>query len=147
MLLHVWNLQFSPWYHFRSIEMKPITQDYEIQATPAQVFEALTDPALIEKWSGAPARMDAQVGTQFSMFGGNITGTNLEVVPDRKLVQAWYGGDWEEPSHVTFTLVAVADGTRVELRHEDVPEDEVATISQGWKEYYLGPIQHMFEKG
>lgn len=126
--------------------MKPITQKYDMNATPGEVFEALTNPAVIQKWSGAPAKMDDKAGTQFSLFGGNIAGSNLEVVPHQKLVQEWYSGEWESPSRVTFSLVATDGGTVVELLHENVPEVEVADISEGWKKYYLGQIQRMFAR-
>ena len=35
--------------------MKPIQQTYLIDATPAQVWRALTDPEIIAEWSGADA--------------------------------------------------------------------------------------------
>jgi uncharacterized protein YndB with AHSA1/START domain len=130
----------------RSLKMKPITQTYKMKATPAEVFEALTNPAIIQKWSGAPATMNSQVGTEFSLFDGNIHGTNLEVVPNQKLVQGWYAGEWEKPSKVTFTLVPVEEETKVELLHEDVPVDEIKKISEGWSGFYLGQMQKMFAK-
>ncbi|MDE2304226.1 MAG: SRPBCC domain-containing protein [Gammaproteobacteria bacterium] len=34
----------------------------EIDAPPARVWRALTDPALVGIWSGAPARIDARLG-------------------------------------------------------------------------------------
>jgi uncharacterized protein YndB with AHSA1/START domain len=123
---------------------KPIEQSYEIKATPSQVFEALTNPDIIQKWSGTPAKMDDQVGTEFSLFGDNIVGKNLEVVPNQKLVQDWAPTDWQTPSRVTFTLVPSGAGTRVELFHENVPEAALETISQGWNSHYLGKIQKMF---
>lgn len=122
----------------------PIQQSYEMKATPAQVFEALTNPEIIQKWSGAPATMDDQVGTNFSLFGGGIVGKNLEVAPNQKLVQEWKASDWDRSSKVAFTLVPTADGTRVELFHENVPDAAYETISQGWGPRYLGQIQKMF---
>ena len=125
--------------------MKSITQTYQMKATPAQVFAALTDPKIIEQWSGAPAQMDARVGTQFVLFGGHIRGSNLEAVPGQKLVQAWTAGDWPQPSTVTFTLVPDAGGTRVELQHTGVPDDAHDSIDSGWDKSYLGQMQKMFE--
>jgi hypothetical protein len=43
-------------------------------------FDALADAAVIEKWSGTLAKMDDQVGTRFSLFVGNVTGTHSEDV-------------------------------------------------------------------
>lgn len=123
---------------------KPITKTYELEATPAEVFEALTKPNVIQKWSGAPATMDNQVGTEFSLFGGEIVGKNVEVVPNQKLVQDWRPKAWETSSKVTFSLAASNGGTRLDLRHENVPDDEREMIDQGWDAHYLGQMQKMF---
>ena len=123
---------------------KPITQIYQINASPQKVFEALTNAKIIQEWSGAPAKMDAQAGTEFSLFGDSIVGKNVEVVPNEILVQDWAEATWESPSRVTFTLTAAKGGTTVELRHENVPEASLQSISQGWQQFYLGQIQKMF---
>ncbi len=124
--------------------MNPIIQTYVMKATPAQVFEALTTPAIIQKWSGAPATMDGKAGTKFSLFGGAIHGANLIVVPNQKLVQEWYAGNWEMPTIAVFTLTSTDQGTTVELLHEGVPEAAHAEISAGWGGNYLGSMQKMF---
>lgn len=119
--------------------MKQINQTYELNATSQVVFDALVNPETIKQWSGAPAQMDGNIGTKFSLFGGQIEGTNLEVVPNQKLVQKW-----PSDTKVTITLVDNGDTTTADLLHEDIPADEVEKFSQGWKEYYFGPMQKMF---
>jgi activator of HSP90 ATPase len=123
---------------------KPITQTYEVKASPTEVFDALTNADTIQKWSGAPAQIEAQAGTEFSLFGDNILGKNVEIVPNQKIVQDWREKSWETSSKVTFTLAPKNGGTTVELLHEDVPEAARETISQGWQEFYMGQIQKMF---
>ena len=53
----------------------------EILAEPEEVFAALTNPFQIELWSGYPADMKAEKGYVFSLWEGDITGVNLEVIP------------------------------------------------------------------
>ena len=126
--------------------MKPIRQTYEMKASVQEVFDALTKPEIIERWSGAPAQMDDKEGTKFKLWNGQIHGTNLEVVPDKKLVQHWYGGKWDKPSKATFNLEENNEGmTTVELIHEDVPDNAYKEINSGWEGYYLGKIKEMFE--
>ena len=124
--------------------MKTIHQSYEVNATPEEVFNALVTPEIIEQWSGAPARMDDQPGTRFELWGGDIYGTNLEVVSGSRLVQEWYGGDWKEPSKATFNIKPNGRGSIVELIHENVPEEEYDNINEGWNKYYLGPLREIF---
>lgn len=125
--------------------MKTIKQTYKIKAPIAKVWQALVDPSEIDFWGAGPAEMDDKVGTEFSLWGGDIHGKNIEVADSKKLIQEWFGGEWDEPSIATFTL-KVADGkTEVELIQTNVPDDEAKEISDGWKQYYLGAIKEYLE--
>jgi uncharacterized protein YndB with AHSA1/START domain len=126
--------------------MPTIEQTYEMNASPEEVFEALVNPDLIQDWSGDEAKMNAVVGGKFSLWGGQMFGTNLEVVKNKKLVQEWCYDQWEEPSKVTITITTKAKKTIVNLLHEDVPEKSLNSISDGWAAYYLGAMQEMFEE-
>ncbi len=126
--------------------MPTIEQTYEINASPEEVFEALVNADIIQDWSGDEAKMSSEVGAKFSLWGGQMFGTNLEVVKNKKLVQEWCYDQWEAPSKVTFTLKGKGKKTIVELVHEDVPEKSLNSITDGWNAYYLGAIQEMFEE-
>ncbi|MDF2435759.1 MAG: ATPase [Bacteroidota bacterium] len=126
--------------------MSVIEQSYEMDATPEQVFEALVNSEIIQLWSRDEAKMGDCVGDTFTLWGGQMFGTNLEVVRNKKLVQEWRYDQWEKPSKVTFTLKAKGKKTIVELLHEDIPEKSLTTIREGWNEYYLGAIKEMFEE-
>jgi uncharacterized protein YndB with AHSA1/START domain len=124
--------------------MPTIEKTYEMNATPEEVFEALVNPELIEDWSGDEAKMSADIGGKFSLWGGQMFGTNLEVVKNKKLVQEWCYDQWKEPSKVTFTIKSKGKVTILDLLHENVPEKSVNSISDGWDAYYLGAMQDMF---
>ena len=109
--------------------MPTIEQTYEINASAEKVFEALTNADIIQNWSGDEVKMSASVGDNFSLWGGQMFGTNLEVVKNKKLVQEWCYDQWEQPSKVTFTLKAKGKSTIVELLHEDVPEKSTGRSS------------------
>ncbi len=125
--------------------MPTIQKTYEMNATPEEVFEALVNPDLIQTWSGDEAKMGAEVGSKFSLWGGQMFGSNLEVIKNKKLVQEWCYDQWTEPSKVTFTIKSDGKKTIVDLLHEDVPEKFVNSISDGWDSFYLGAMQEMFE--
>lgn len=90
--------------------------------------------------------MDDQVGTEFSLWGGDIVGKNIEVAPPKKLVQNWQDKNWPAPSKVTFTLQEKDGITTVDLLHENVPEKRYQSVDQGWRRYYLGPMKKLLEK-
>lgn len=125
--------------------MKLLKKTYHIEAPIDVVWQSLVDPNEIEQWGGGPAQMDGREGTEFKLWGGDIYGTNKEVVTENRLVQKWYSGDWEEPSKVTFELKVDKDGTKVTLTHEDIPDEAYDEISKSWDEYYLGAIKRYLE--
>ena len=126
--------------------MKAIRQTYHIKASIEEVWKALTDTKYIDGWGGGPAKMSDKVGFQFSLWGGDIYGKNIEVIANKKLVQEWFGGKWDGPSIATFVLSSKNDQTTIEFTHIDVPESEYKDIEQGWKDYYLGPLKEYLEK-
>ena len=125
--------------------MSTITKEYHIMAPLEKVWQALVDPQVIAKWGAGPAKMKAQAGFKFSLWGGDIHGKNLEIIPHQKLVQDWYGGNWPRPSQATFTLTHKAGCTTLKLSHTDVPEKEVQAIDHGWDDYYLGPLKKLLK--
>lgn len=126
--------------------MKVIEQHYTIKASVSKVWQAFVDPEIIDKWGAGPAKMDNKVGTNFSLWGGGIFGKNMEVVDRIKLVQSWYGGDWDKPSVVTFTFTDKGDETEIDLVHTDLPTGEEDSFADGWKSYYVGAIKDLLEK-
>lgn len=122
--------------------MKLFTKTYSINASVQKVWSALIDPTVIVRWGGGPARMEAKSGTKFSLWGGDIHGTNIEVIPERKLTQEWYSGDWKKPSIVTFEL---SGNTKVKLTHTNIPDVEFSDIKSGWDDYYMEPLKKLVE--
>ncbi len=125
--------------------MKSLSQTYTIKAPVEKVWDALVNPQTIEQWGGGPAIMDDQVGTKFSLWGGDIFGTNTKVEPLKTLEQDWYGGKWQKPSKVTFTLSENNGVTTLELYHRDYPENSKDDFADGWKTYYFGPLKDLVE--
>lgn len=126
--------------------MATIQQTYHIHGPVQSVWAALVQPKHIAVWSGAPARMSAKVGAGFRLWGGDIHGRNIAVIPKKKLVQEWFGGDWTKPSMVTITLAAEKAGTRLRLIQTGVPAGERHEFADGWKLYYFGPLQAHVER-
>lgn len=116
-----------------------------IAADPEEVFAALTNPFQIEIWSGYPADMKAETGYVFSLWEGDITGVNLEVIPNRHLVQEWFFGEQEEQSLVEIKLKKEGGKTLLELKHTHIPAEAYEEITEGWREYYLGSMKEMLE--
>lgn len=73
-----------------------IRQQIEFRASPQRLYEALLDVKAFSAFTGEPAEIDRQAGGAFSCFGGMIAGRNIELVPNKRIVQAWRVKIWPE---------------------------------------------------
>lgn len=126
--------------------MKTIKQTYVINAPTTKVWQAFVNPSVIEQWGGGPAKMSEEEGFEFKLWGGDIYGTNTKVVTEKLLQQDWYGGKWNTPSKLSFKFSEIDGKTTVDMVHSNVPDKYAKDIDQGWRDYYLGPIQELLEK-
>jgi activator of HSP90 ATPase len=125
--------------------MKDYKKYFFIPAPPEDVYLALTTEATIQLWTGDAAQMVPEPGTEFSLWDGSITGRNVEFEKDRKIVQEWYFGEQEEPSIVTIKLHPDKNGSSVELRHTNIPDNEYQDITDGWNDTYFGSLIEFYE--
>lgn len=125
--------------------MKDFKKYYILNATPEEVYAALTNPYTIQLWSGEPATMSAEPNTEFSLWQGSIEGMNIEFEKDKKIVQQWYFGDEGEASIVTIKLFADKNKTSLELRHTNIPDADYENIVAGWNEQYMGSLIEFYE--
>jgi activator of HSP90 ATPase len=127
--------------------MKDLKKYFIVPASPAEVYLALTTESTIMLWTGDEAVMVPEPGTDFSMWSGSIVGKNLEFELNKKIVQEWYFGDEasENPSIVTIKLHEHKQGTSVELRHTNIPDQDFEDISEGWELSYFADLIDFYE--
>lgn len=123
-------------------EMKSLKKYYKLHASPADVYNALTNQIMIEIWTGDKAVYKAEPNTEFSMWDGSITGRNIAFEMDKMVKQVWYFEDLE--SEVTIKLHSDKSGTSVELRQENIPDDAFDNISDGWDQDFFGSLAELF---
>lgn len=112
---------------------------------PEDIYAAFTNPFAIELWSGFPASMSTEAGSEFELWEGDICGRNLEFEENSMIVQEWYFGDSSDPSIVTIKLFRQGGKTQVEVNHTNIPENDFENIRSGWLENYLGAIKEFVE--
>ncbi len=126
--------------------MKDFKKYYFIPAPPEEVYLGLVTATTIHLWSGEPAEMSDEPGSEFSLWEGSIMGKNLEFVKGEKIVQQWYFGDQKEASIVTILLHPQKKGTSVELRHSNIPDDDFEDIVEGWNEIYFPSLYEFYDE-
>ena len=129
------------------METRTIRQQVTLKANPHDVYEALMDEKKHARFTQSKTSISRKVGGKISSGDGYIDGTNLELVPDLKIVQSWRGSDWPAGhySKATFQLTPVQNGTRLTFTQSGVPLEQYDAISQGWKDYYWEPVKQMLE--
>lgn len=127
---------------------KLIRQSVTFKASPYEIYEMLMNSRKHARFTGARASISRKVGGKISAYDGYITGTNLELKPDRKIVQAWHASDWpaDHLSWVTFRLVRVKHGTHLLFTHRGVPDEDYESIKQGWIDNYWMPMKELLGK-
>ncbi len=114
-----------------------------LPATPGEVYDQYLHSRTHAAITGAPARIAARVGSAFSAFGGDLRGVMLQMIPARLIVQAWRSAQWQDgdiDSTLILTLHATGKRvTRLDLTQVNVPDHDLAGVSQGWERYYFAP--------
>ena len=126
--------------------MKDFKKYFIINTEPEILYNALTNAATIQLWTGEPAIMEPVEGTEFSLWSDNICGKNISFEPGKKIVQEWYFGEQEEPSIVTIILHKDKSKTSAELRHTNIPDEDFEDIVAGWMENYFGSLMEFYEE-
>ena len=112
--------------------------------TPQELFDIYLSSERHAAAIGAEARIDPVVGGRFALFGpGGVTGRTLDLVPSRRIVQAWRGAAWkksEPDSILVLNFSRAARGAQLSLLHIDVPEAARARVNPtGWTNMYWRP--------
>jgi activator of HSP90 ATPase len=118
----------------------------EFPVSPRRIYEALLDSKQFSAFSGVPAEIHREAGGTFSLFGGQISGRNVELAPDRRIVQAWRAASWPEGvySIAKFELEAQGAGARLVFDHTGFPPELRDHLAGGWREHYWGPLKKYF---
>lgn len=118
---------------------KEIIQQYFFKQSPAEVWDCLTRPELLEQWL-MKTDFQLRIGHQFSFVNksGNVTSCEvLEIVPRKFLSYSWKvkdpGNKTTMDSKVLWTLSEKEGGTELHLRHTGfMLSDDFTSHDTGW---------------
>jgi activator of HSP90 ATPase len=118
-------------------------QEVDFATDPQHLYEALLDSKNFTAFSGDTAKIDRKMGGAFVMFGGRILGRNVELVPDRRIVQAWRPASWEPGvySIVRFEIAGHGNQAKITLDHTGFPEGDFGHLNAGWQSHYWAPLK------
>ena len=128
---------------------KTIRQKVVLPAAPKKVYAALMEEKQHAAFTENAAKISKKAGGAFSCYDGYVTGLNVELVPGKRIVQAWRAQDWPKGtfSLVTFGFAPAAGGkTRLTFTHLGVPASDYKDKCEGWRTYYWGPLKAFLKR-
>lgn len=136
---------------------KTISLTEKFNCSPKHLYEILMDENRWKGFTQSNARISKEVGGEFSIFDGSVTGRNVELQEGKLIVQNWRFGSWPDGivSTVRLTLDDPEPGvTVVKVLHTDIPEEDrygnatvVENTERGWRDLILNKIRAVFGFG
>jgi activator of HSP90 ATPase len=124
-------------------------QEVDFKATPQRIYQALLSSKDFAAFTGAPAEIDPKAGGAFSLFGGQVVGRYIELIPNQRIVQAWrVVADFPDGVYtlVKFELKPRDSQTSVILDQTGFAEGDFDHLSAGWHSHYWEPLKIFLAK-
>lgn len=123
--------------------MSRVRQEVVFAAPVQRVYKAIALSEDHAAFTGQPADIGQTAGEAWSAYNGEIHGLQIELVANRRIVQAWRAKVWPEGvySMVTFEFADEGAGTKLTLTHDAIPEGEDGHLETGWPRMYWTPLK------
>jgi len=123
---------------------KTIKHRVRFNTPPGEIYDLLADSKKRSAVTGKKAVIGRKAGDAFSTDAGTVTGVNVDLVPGKRLVQAWRRKDFPEGvySMAAITLAPTPKGgTELVLTHRGVPKWLLDETEAYWRENYWSRIK------
>jgi activator of HSP90 ATPase len=121
-----------------------------IPASPQQIYDAwLSSDGHAAITGGQPAQISAQEGAAFTVWNGYITGRNVTLESNRRIVQSWRTTKFtaaDPDSQIEVLLEPAPGGTKVTVHHTNVPDGHTSYRDGGWQRSYFDPMKKHFQR-
>ena len=98
------------------------------------------------KMTGGEAKASTEVDASFTAWDGYIWGKNLEIEPNKRILQSWRTSEFsddDEDSLLELLFSNTNDGTEITLIHSNLPPHG-KQYKQGWEDHYFTPMREYF---
>lgn len=124
-----------------------ITLSATFPVPPKRIYKAWLNSKEHSAMTGGGARTSAKVGGKFTAWDGYISGKNLELIANKRILQSWRASEFPKEQPGSLLLIKfekTKSGTRVTLVHSEVPDGTGAAYKKGWKDFYFEPMKTYF---
>lgn len=131
------------------IETSRFTHNQTFKCTADDLYRALTQREMVIAFTRGDVKLELVKGGKFELFGGNITGEFMELVPSKQISQKWRFKSWPSGhySNVVMDLNQKDDQTELVLTQTGIPSSDLERTKEGWRNYYWESIKRTFGFG
>lgn len=136
-----------PKYNTSTLHLEP-----EFNTLAEQLYITLLDQARIAAWSRAAPNLEPfppSEGSDFSLFGGSISGKFTKLVPNERITQLWRLLDWKD-GHYAQLDIQLKQGsgeTKMVVKWTGIPIGEEDRVRNNFEDYYVRSIKITFGFG
>ncbi|CAF1489411.1 unnamed protein product, partial [Didymodactylos carnosus] len=134
----------------KPLQTKDLVIEDHYKCSRNELFQVFTDSNMVKAFTqNSVQQYDCKQGGSFSLFGGNITGNFLDIIPYDTIEMLWRFKQWpdEHFSHVRLEFVDENDQTKLIVRQNGVPEQFYDNTMEGWRRFYIQAIKQTFGYG
>jgi len=138
----IWNNNI--WKPLDGVLIRSLSQFIFFEGvSPHDIYDVLLDTNKLTKLTKTKCDISKTVGSDFELYDASITGKNITLVTDTKIVQKWRRNDWPPAlySTVIIELSRVAGGTDMKFFQAPVPVEKFAVTFDNWEKLFWKKIR------
>jgi activator of HSP90 ATPase len=116
--------------------------------TAKKIYETWLASEGHTKMTGGSAIISDKIGAKFTAWDGYIEGENIDLEPNKRILQSWRTSQFnedEEDSKIEVLLNEVDGKTELTLIHTNLSETG-EHYKKGWQDHYFEPMAKYFEQ-
>ena len=121
-----------------------VSQKFSV--SPNAVYKAWLNSAEHTSMTGGQAICSDKEGGEFFAWDGYISGVNVELNENQKIVQKWRTTEFsneDDDSLIEIIIEDLGEQCRVTLNHSNIPDGQ-SDYKKGWIEHYFEPMLAYF---
>ena len=130
--------------------MKSFKLSVTLPVGVSELYKAWLDSKQHTVFTGGEANCSSKLNGAFTAWDGYISGKNLELLPDEKIIQEWRAADFAEDdksSLLQLNFESAGRGkTKLTLSHSHLPDNLADSLKSGWREHYFIPMKAYYSK-
>jgi activator of HSP90 ATPase len=124
-----------------------ISESFPIKSD--KLYKAWLDSKEHSSFTRSKAVVSKGLNRKFTAYDGYISGKNLILEPNKRIVQSWRATDFPEKhpdSFIEIIFEPQKTGTKLTLKHSGIPEGMGKDYKKGWKDFYFKPMKEYYSK-